>query len=261
MRARKHGVNAGLNEEIDQSKVPTTGRRWDDFSLFVIRAILMFAIFLQIILGTDNGLTYARGWNHTLLVAGNVTVNIDKASDDLVKSTLFVGAADVGFIRQSAQIAKTRHLSLFATSVQAYYTKVGLLTELTDVHTRMINPLNGATLKGTCLLDAGASDMSGVTKVEYRLIDSATGRDTLIGVGKPTFTDGLYPGILSASRTAPMNSKVSPMVMPVKRATVRPLELRYRISPNNWALSKGNARSLVARVGFPTDLGYVRQSL
>ena len=179
----------GLNEEIDQSKVPTepTITRWDDLSLFVMRAILMLAIFLQIIVGTDNGLTYARAWNHTLLVAGNVTVNIDKASDDLVQSTLFVGAADVSFIRQSAQIAKTRHLSLFATSVQAYYTKEGLLPELTDVHTRMLRPLNGATLEGTCVLDAGASDMSGVTKLEYRLIDSATGRDTLIGVGKPTY--------------------------------------------------------------------------
>ena len=146
----------------------------------------MFAIFLQVILGTDNGLTYARGWKHTLLVAGDVTVNIDKASNDLVKSTLFVGAADVGLIRQSAQIAKTRHLSLFATSVQADDTKVGILAELTDVHTRMVTPLNGATLEGTCLLDAGASDVSGVTSVEYRLIDSATGRDTLIGVGKRT---------------------------------------------------------------------------
>lgn len=186
-KSSEQGVNGGLNEEIEQSKVPTTGRRWDDFSRFVVGAILMLAILLQIIIGTGNGLTYARGWKHTLLVAGNVTVNIDKASDDLVKSTLFVGGVDVGFIRQSAQIAKTRHLSLFATSAQAYYTKVGLPTELTDVHTRMINPLNGAVLKGTCLLDASASDMSGVTKVEFRLTDSATGRDTLIGVGKPTF--------------------------------------------------------------------------
>ena len=184
----EHGVSVGLNEEIVQSKVPaTTVRRWDGLSLFVMRAILMLAIFLQVILGTDNGLTYASGWYHTLLVAGNVTVNIDKASDDLVERTLFLGGADVGFIRQSARIAKTRHLSLFATSAQVYYTKVGLLTELTDVHTRMLIPLNGATRKGTCVLDASASDMSGVTKVEYRLIDSATGRDTLIGAGKPTY--------------------------------------------------------------------------
>jgi branched-subunit amino acid transport protein len=178
----EHAVSAGVNEEIDQSKVPTRVRRWDDFALPFIRAILLLAIILQIVLGTDNGLTFARGWKHSLLVAGDVTVNIDKASDDLVKNTLFVGAADVGFIRQSAQIAKDRHLSLFAT----HYAGVGLLTELTDVRTRMLNPANGATLRGTCLLDAVASDMSGVTKVEYRLTDSATGRNALIGVGKPT---------------------------------------------------------------------------
>jgi hypothetical protein len=134
-------------------------------------------------------------------VAGDVTVNIDKASNDLVKSTLFFGAADVGFIRQSAQIAKTRHLSLFATSVQADDTKVGILAELTDVHTRMVTPLNGATLKGTCLLDAGASDVSGVTRVEYRLIDSATGRDTLIGVGKRT----LYGWLVSWNTSGTAN--------------------------------------------------------
>jgi hypothetical protein len=168
---------------------PSTTREWSErrnaIGWRVVWTILAVAICVQVILGTGHGLVSAKSWSESQKVVADITVNIDRASNSLVQSELSQGSSTVS--RQLTRTMKTRHLSLFATSAQAYYTKVGLLTELTDIHTRMLIPPNDATLKGTCVLVARASDMSGVTKVEYRLVDSATGRDTLIGAGKSTY--------------------------------------------------------------------------
>ena len=58
----------------------------------------------------------ATNWHNTELLASDVTVNISKASDTLVKNSLFPTSEtyiDIP-IRQYASVAKRHHLSLFA---------------------------------------------------------------------------------------------------------------------------------------------------
>ena len=87
--------------------------------------------------------------------------------------------------RQLVQVMKEYHLSLFATGAVGYYSRIGLLPDLTALQVRVVSPARGATLKGTSLLDAIATDSSGVTKVEFHL-DGEGVHDALIGTGEET---------------------------------------------------------------------------
>ena len=79
-------------------------------------------------------------------------------------------------VRQSIMVLRSHDLSLFATSEQTQYKRTGLFPDLTDVHTNVLVPKDGAELDKTQLLEASASDPSGVIKVDFRLVDRATMR-------------------------------------------------------------------------------------
>jgi hypothetical protein len=145
---------------------------------------LAVAIFLQVIFGTGHGLASAKSWSQSQKEVADTIVNVGKSSNQLVQIELFGGnPLDA---RQLVQTMKVHRLSLFATGAVGYYSRIGLLPELTVIQVRVIIPVGGATLKGTCVLDASASDLSGVTKVDFRLNGDGV-HDTVIGVGKPTY--------------------------------------------------------------------------
>jgi len=133
-------------------------------SLLVIRTTLVGAICLQVVLGVGNGIAIGRKWHQSQLLAADVTVNINLAPDDLVESALLPSPYLVDYVRQLTQIAKTHHLSLFATSAVALYAKEGLPGYHTPTETEVLVPSQGATLKGGRFLDANASNNYGVTK-------------------------------------------------------------------------------------------------
>ncbi len=145
-------------------------RRWDGTPFVVIRAVLVGAICLQVALGIDNGLTGARSWHQSELLAAYFTVNINEIPKDVVNSAFVPGfPADMAYVRQMAQVARTHHLSLFATDLGARYAKQELPVQLQPV-TRVVGLPNGAILKGRQWLHAIASVPFGtITKVEFRL--------------------------------------------------------------------------------------------
>ena len=142
---------------------------------------LLVVIGIQVIFGTGNGLSSAKSWSRSQKEVADIIINADKASNPLVQSELIKGNAPRS--RQLVQVMKVYRLSLFATGAVGYYSRTGLLPELTALQVRVLTPQRGATLKGTILLDATASDSSGVTNVDFRL-NGAGVHDTLIGAGK-----------------------------------------------------------------------------
>jgi hypothetical protein len=148
----------------------------------VVGAILMSAICLQVIIGTNNGLASAQTWSHNQRVAADVVANSNMASNTLVRELVNSPV----LVRQSIMVLSSHDLSLFATSEKTQYSKMGLFSYLTDVHTNVLLPRDGAELEKTQLLDAIASDLSGVTKVDFRLVDRSTMHSTPIGTGVQT---------------------------------------------------------------------------
>ena len=140
-------------------------------------------ICIQVIFGTAHALTSAKSWSQSQKEVADITVNIDKASNPLLHSEIVKGSTHVA--RQLVQIAKVYRLSLFATGAVGQYSRAGLLPELTALRVRIIVPRRGATLKGTSVLDAIASDLSGVTDVDFRLTGDGV-HDTLIGAAQST---------------------------------------------------------------------------
>jgi hypothetical protein len=167
---------------------PTSGRMargWDGAPLVVIRAVLVGVICLQVALGIDNGLAGARNWQQSQLIAADFTVNINDIPKD-VNSTYVPGfPPDMAYVRQMAQVARTHHLSLFATDLGARYAKQQLPVQLQPV-TRVVGLPNGARLKGSPWLRAIASVPFGtITKVEFRLTGGHL-RQSLIGNASST---------------------------------------------------------------------------
>ncbi len=167
---------------------PTSGRmarRWDGTPLLLIRATLVGAICLQVVLGIDNGLAGARSWHQSQLLAADFTVNINEIPKD-VDSTFVPGfPPDMAYVRRMAQLARTHHLSLFATDLGARYAKEQLPVQLQPV-TRVVGLPNGARLKGGQWLHAIASVPFGtITKVQFRLTGGHL-RQSLIGNASST---------------------------------------------------------------------------
>jgi hypothetical protein len=162
---------------------PTSGRMARGcvgVPLVVIRAVLAGAICLQVALGIDNGLAGARNWHQSQLLAADFTVNINDIPKD-VNSTFVPGfPPDMSYVRRMTEVARTHHLSLFATDLGARYAKVPLPAKLQPV-TRVVGLPNGPALKGSQWLHAIASvPFDTITKVEFRLTGGHL-RRSLIG--------------------------------------------------------------------------------
>ena len=145
----------------------------------VVSTVLISVICLQVILGTSNGLAAAQTWSKSQKAAADIVVNANVASNTLVRELV----NDPVLVRQSIMVLQSHDLSLFATTEKMQYKKTGLFPDLTDVHTNVVVPKDGAELRKIQLLDAVASDLSGVIKVDFRLVDRATMHSTLIGTG------------------------------------------------------------------------------
>ena len=154
---------------------------WAQVVTVAAQLVLVVLIFFQVVLGTENGLNFARAWRGQEAVIADVSVNVKKAPDSMVQTQLGQ-ALDPTFIRQMAEYARSQRLSLFGTSVVAADTRQGLLPSLL---TTVIVPTNGATVSGNTALDAVVSVSTNVKRVVFQ----ATGRslhNAIIATGSPT---------------------------------------------------------------------------
>ncbi len=136
----------------------------------VVGATLAGIVLLQATLGTDNGLAGARSWHQTGLAAADVTVNIDKAPDALLPLAFgCLCAYDPVYIRRLTHIAKTHSLGPFGTSAAAEFQREGLFVDRGLPVPTVAVPRSGSVLKGNQWLVAEASDVYGMTKVEFEL--------------------------------------------------------------------------------------------
>ena len=142
---------------------------------------LAVVICLQVIFGTGHGLASAKSWSQDQNEAADIIVNVDKASKPLLQNEFVKGVS-----RQPVEEMKDYRMSLFDTGAVGYYSRIGLLPELTALQVRVTIPIRGAILKGTSVLDAAALDPSGVTKVDFRLNGDGL-HDALVGAGKNTW--------------------------------------------------------------------------
>ena len=111
---------------------------------------LTAAIGFQVLLGTVSGISQARAWYASQILAADLTVNIDKAPDYLIYSALCEDFC-FSFIRQDIHFIRAHHLSLFATSAVDQYTRKGWLAipvSALPLYTWVATPVNGARLRG-----------------------------------------------------------------------------------------------------------------
>ena len=142
---------------------------------------LAVAIFLQVIFGTGHGLASAKSWSQSQKEVADTIVNVDKASNSLVQVNSSKGA-----LAQSTTGADNEGSSLeFVCHRCCRLLLTNRASARTDCHPSpsYSSLWRGATLNGTSLIDAAASDLSGVTKVDFRLNGDGV-HDTVIGAGK-----------------------------------------------------------------------------
>ncbi len=175
----------------DESIVPTSAGRlasepiarsrpgYPAVTLWVIRGVVVAAIYVQFAVGINTGLAGGRfDEAHQVLVA-RVMVNFRKASNSLVSVTAPLSLSAIE-IRQLANVAASHRLSLFSDSgLVDHYVREGLPGE-TPPRTTVIYPPNGFISKGTQTVVASASGEYGVTKVQFQ-ISGGRLTDLLIG--------------------------------------------------------------------------------
>ena len=150
----------------------------------VAMTTVIVLMLIQVVAGNEESLPNARAWRADSLTDANVMVNIDKAPDALLESVL--GRYPAPFFRKMTAFARSDHLSVFAsTSAVAQYTKEGLPPIPLPV-TMMTSPKTAATFKGFHWLLADATDIYGVTKVEFRLTGGAL-HGAVISAGTPVY--------------------------------------------------------------------------
>jgi Bacterial Ig domain len=154
---------------------------WAQVVTVAAQLVLVVLIVFQLVLGTENGLIFARAWRSQEAVIADVSVNVKKAADPMVQSELGQ-TLDPSFIRQMAEYARSQRLSLFGTSVVVADTRQGLFQSLL---TSIIVPANDSTVSGNTALDAVVGDSTNVKRVEFQ----ATGpslHSAIIGTASPT---------------------------------------------------------------------------
>jgi hypothetical protein len=157
---RREG-NPTTGDVPDHDPSPPT-KRWVRVVTLAALALLVGLIGLQVMSGFSGGLNNAAGWHSEEVDIADVSVNIDKAPDDLVESQL--GSYGPDFLRQMAAYARANRLSLFGTSAVAEYTRQGLIPDLVTAVTR---PTYGATLSGTTVFDASVIYPADLTTVRF----------------------------------------------------------------------------------------------
>lgn len=153
---------------------------------------------LLVVSGFNGGLQDARGWHLEEVDISDVTVNIDKAPDNLVQSEL--GSYTPSFMRQMTSYARSNRLSLLGTSAVGEYSRQGLFP---DLLTSVERPTAGATLTGNTFLDATVVYPAERTTVRFS-VSGGSLHDHIVSTGTPTLygwighwdtetvTNGLY---------------------------------------------------------------------
>jgi len=134
----------------------SAGRAWDETIRIGVVVILTAAIGLQVLLGTVSGISQARAWYDSQIVAADLTVNIDKAPNNLIYGALCEDDC-FSFIRQRADFIRANHLSLFATSAVDQYEREGfraIPVSALPLTTWVVKPVEGARLRGFQWLSA-----------------------------------------------------------------------------------------------------------
>ena len=157
-----------------------SGRSWWP----IFRLALFGAVLLQIVLGTINGVTAARQEHSSQIDISDITANIDRAPVVLLEAEVLETPE---WIREEAHFARSRHLSLFATSAAATFHREGLFPAFSAVSQFVLLPPNGAKLSGTAVLDAVATGYEMPTKVTFHLAGRSY-PDAVIGTGQATLT-------------------------------------------------------------------------
>src|SRR5664280_3911068 len=147
----------------------------------VAGAALVALIAGQVLVGISGGLAAARGWKGAEANIADTSVNIGKASDAMVQTQLGQNLPPT-FIREMVAAARAQRLSLFDTAAVARLEHEGLFPTLV---TSVLRPVDGSTVSGVVVLDAGVGDTQQLKAVEFR----ATGpglHDQVIGTSTQT---------------------------------------------------------------------------
>jgi hypothetical protein len=144
----------------------------------VVLAVVIGAVGLSVVLGTRVGLDYGRYWHQREVVMADITANLPEVPDSLIDTDLFPNGAR--WVRPWAKWAAAHDLSPVASGAVTYYAKVGLLPELTAVHTSLYWPRAGVILRGTVHLYAAASAPIGIDKVEFRITGGGLHTSTVV---------------------------------------------------------------------------------
>ena len=189
--------------------VRSAGRAWDETIRIGVAVFLTAAIGLQVLFGTVNGISQARAWYQSQILAADLTVNIDKAPGYLIYSALCEDFC-FSFIRQRINFIRAHHLSLFATSAVDQYAREGwraIPVSALSMYTWVPKPVNGARLRGFQWLLAESSLTStadlGASRVNFyvtgRTLHKAlvfrathTSFGWLGGWNTTTVSDGIY---------------------------------------------------------------------
>ena len=154
---------------------------------------------LQIVLGTDNGISRAHDYHRAEITGAVVTANIQSAPDGLIESQLGSSYDPASFIRQMTDFLQAHHLSLFSTSAINSYKNQSLPVDRTLPTTHLVQPANGAVLHGVSILGATEADHYGEATVEF-VVRSSGQPPTIVSKGGK-----IYYGWLGAwdTRTVP----------------------------------------------------------
>jgi len=189
---------------LERPFAQTDTTKWGAWALIILRPIFIAVVCLQPLFGIANGLDDARSWHRTQLLSADFAVNIDQLPRSLTNTYLIPGfLVDRSFIDRMERVAKAHHLSLFNTSLAAFYAQAGLPSRFRP-STNVVSPLNGAELRGKLPLNANVvAPLGGVSKVEFQLTGgmlraaevgtaSSTGEGWLYEWDTTTVPDGNY---------------------------------------------------------------------
>jgi hypothetical protein len=157
------GDDGGSSSQVAAASDPAS-RQWKSDLRTITLVTLIGLVLVQAVLTIPSGITDASAWYQRQLVAADVAVNIDKASDSLVQYNL--GSTAPYFIRQWMATARSQHLSLFDTPLAAEDARRGLFP---SIQSSVLAPADYAIVSGTQILDAGDWVATAGTRVQFRI--------------------------------------------------------------------------------------------
>ena len=152
---------------------------------WVVRLVMVAAIGVLVVHGTWGGIKQAEDWHRLQVVSADITVRMDSAPAGVIDSYLLPGCGCRSFSEQLprlAEVARVHRLSLFGTGAVGDYLRTGLPRDVVPPVVEIRLPAPGSVLRGAHFISASASDLYGVTKVEFVLL-SPSGPDQVVAEG------------------------------------------------------------------------------